>query len=783
MKKLYSFLVLLIPVIALGQTPTNQDCLGAIPVCQYTYNQVNSFSGQGNYTSEIPVYSGAISNNNCPNNCLLSGEKNDVWYIFTVQTSGNLNFTITPNSSSDDYDWALYNLTNANCSDILTNNSAVQKSCNFCGTAGSTGIASGGNGNCQPGNSCTNFNSPLPVQAGQTYVLNVSNFSSTQSGYVLDFTPSTASIFDNIPPVFQSVNLPVSCGATQLTFNFSENVMCSSVSTGDFLVTGPGGPYTTTNVTGSACSVGGTMENTYTITVSPALTNSGNYQICLTNTAGSVQDACGNLAIPACFSFVVSGVTSNISTVDANCGPNGSATVTPYGGSGSYTYQWSTTPVQTTATASGLNAGTYYVTVSDGACSTIDTATIIDVGGPILSINGTPDYCNQGNGTASVTASGGAGTYTYLWSNSATTATITGLTNGTYSVTVSDGGPCPSVISYNVGNIAGPSLALVSSIPENYGMSNGTATVNATGGTPPINITWLTSPTQTGPTANGLSSGNYTVVATDASGCTDTLVVYIGLSTSTYITVSSTPEHCGLADGTATVVVHNPVGGYSVSWNTIPPQNTETITGLSQGAYTVSVTDSINTYTNVAHVSLAPGPNAGFSVNPNPSTIGDGPIHFINSTTGGTSCIWDFGDGTTSFEQHPMHTYNNIGEYVVTMIASNNFGCKDSASVTVIINDIFTFYIPNAFSPNGDGHNDFFMPSGLSVNPDFYEMRIYDRWGKLIFNSTRYNVPWDGSVNGIIKKGNLQDTYTYIITIKDASQIIHEYRGRVTVLY
>lgn len=783
MNRILSLILLLTPVFAFSQTPTNQDCLDAIPVCQYTYNQINSYQDQGNYYNEIPDYTGALSDNNCPNNCLLDGELNDVWYIFTVQTTGNLNFTITPNSSSDDYDWALYNLTSANCSDILNNNSSVQVSCNFCGTGGSTGISTSGSGNCQPGNTCTNFNSSLPVTAGQTYVLNVSNFSSTQSGYLLDFTPSTASIFDNIPPVFQSVNLPIACGATQITFTFSENVMCSSATTGDFLVTGPGGPYTTTALSGAACTAGADMENTYTITVSPALTNSGTYQICLTNTAGSVQDACGNLAAPACFSFVVSGVSTNITTVDANCGPNGSATVTPFGGTGTYTYNWSTTPVQTTPTATGLDAGTYYVTVSDGSCSAIDTANIIDIGGPLLTMSGSTDYCNQGLGTATVVATGGTGTYDYLWSNSATTSTITGLVAGTYSVTVDDGGPCPSVATYTVGNVAGPTLTLVSSTPENYGMHDGTATVSTSGGTAPVTITWNTTPVQTGTNATGLSTGNVTVIATDASGCADTLIIFIGLSTNTYLTVSTTPEHCGLADGSATVVVHNAIGAYTVSWNTVPPQTTETITGLTAGAYTVSMIDSMGTYTNIAYVTLAPGPHAGFYASPNPATVGGGPIQFINSTSGASHYEWDFGDGISSVEQYPSHLYGSVGEYIVTLYAENNFGCRDSFSLTVIINDIFTFYIPNAFSPNGDGRNDFFMPYGISVDLDYYEMRIYNRWGNLVFNTTQSNVPWDGNVNGKVKREKMQDTYTYEIIIKDASNIIHKYRGKITLLY
>ncbi|HET6992193.1 MAG TPA: hypothetical protein VFJ43_12750, partial [Bacteroidia bacterium] len=84
-----------------AQVPTNQDCLDAIPICQNVYSTTVSYSGEGNYPNEI--------NSNI--SCFATGELNDVWYTFTVQQSGNLNFLITPNNSGDDYDWAVYNLT------------------------------------------------------------------------------------------------------------------------------------------------------------------------------------------------------------------------------------------------------------------------------------------------------------------------------------------------------------------------------------------------------------------------------------------------------------------------------------------------------------------------------------------------------------------------------------------------------------------------------------------------------------------------------------------------
>lgn len=157
--------------------PNTQDCLGAIPVIYNIYHQPNSFVGTGNYTNEI----------NATNSCLKSGEKNDVWYKIVVQTSGNLDFSITPNSLTDDYDFALYDITQFPCDSIFTN-TALELSCNYSGWPGVTGA----NGLAGAQNNPT-----VPLLAGRTYVLNVSNFSSTQYGYTLDF--------NNLMPIIGTV--------------------------------------------------------------------------------------------------------------------------------------------------------------------------------------------------------------------------------------------------------------------------------------------------------------------------------------------------------------------------------------------------------------------------------------------------------------------------------------------------------------------------------------------------------------------------------------------------
>ncbi|MBX2870713.1 MAG: hypothetical protein KTR30_01395, partial [Saprospiraceae bacterium] len=127
------FCVLFYQSYLLGQTPTVQDCLGAIPVCQEVYSEMNSPSGDGNFNNEI----------NTSISCT-AGELNSIWYTFTVNEAGFLGFVITPNDANDDYDWALFNITGRQCSDIKSDPS-LQVSCNAAGGPGCNG-PTGANG-------------------------------------------------------------------------------------------------------------------------------------------------------------------------------------------------------------------------------------------------------------------------------------------------------------------------------------------------------------------------------------------------------------------------------------------------------------------------------------------------------------------------------------------------------------------------------------------------------------------------------------------------------------
>ena len=165
--RMFFIVMIFLPGWVSAQVPTFQDCLGATPVCLNSYSTANIITGTGNIPNEI----------NPVNSCLLTGERNDAWYIITTSSAGNLNFSIIPNNAAHNYDWAIYNLTSAVCSDIFTN-PALEISCNYSslpGTTGANGLAGAQN------------NAVIPVNAGQTYLLNVSGFSTIQqSGYTID---------------------------------------------------------------------------------------------------------------------------------------------------------------------------------------------------------------------------------------------------------------------------------------------------------------------------------------------------------------------------------------------------------------------------------------------------------------------------------------------------------------------------------------------------------------------------------------------------------------------
>ncbi|RMG55254.1 MAG: hypothetical protein D6722_28045 [Bacteroidetes bacterium] len=580
-----------LPVLLRAQVPTNQDCDGAIAVCQNLYQQTNSFSGPGNYPNEINGF----------NSCLGAGELNSVWYTFTVQQGGNLCFSISPINGFDDYDWAVFDLTDADCADIATT-PGLEVSCNFAPNVGCGGVT-GPTGNFA---NCPAQNEPcIPVLAGQTYAINISNFSSTQFGYLLDFSSSSAVIFDNVTPQIDSVVTPVFCGTTSLSFRFTENVECNSVSDADFELAGPGGPYTLSGVSGAVCAAGGTQENTFSIDVTPAITTPGLYALRLTGNAGSVNDLCGNTADTATRFFFLDFIPIQAGNDDALTFCNTQGAVNLFSlltGNPDPGGQWirpNGTPFGGTFIPSIDPSGSYRYLVGNAPCP-VDTATLdiqilpppdAGTGGPLVICDTLPvDLFAQLGGTpaanGSWTGPGGAFGGTFQPGNDPP---------GTYTYTVPAAGVCPAASASLTITVTAPLSLSAASVqgPACFGEANGSVTLAAAGGGGGLSYSLDGVTFQASPTFAGLPAGPYSFTVRDANFCSRQFNLTLTEPSALTLSLDQQANIACNGGSTGSLSLSGSGGSpaYAFSLNGSPFQANGSFAGLPAGSYTVILRD------------------------------------------------------------------------------------------------------------------------------------------------------------------------------------------------
>jgi gliding motility-associated-like protein len=229
--------------------------------------------------------------------------------------------------------------------------------------------------------------------------------------------------------------------------------------------------------------------------------------------------------------------------------------------------------------------------------------------------------------------------------------------------------------------------------------------------------------------------------------------------------------------------------GSSYMWNfgdgTFSQQQDPSHTYTQSGNYTVGVTvtspygcsSSVHA---ICSVTVVTSPRADFTSDPGMETSIINPnFRFFDQSGGATIWNWSFGDNTFSILQNPVHTYAQTGIYTVKLVALNNDGCVDSVLKTIEVKPEFTFYVPDAFTPNGDHLNDIFNGKGIEITE--FEMMIFDRWGNQIFKTNDLNEGWDGRANNGIGIAQ-EDVYVYKIRLKDFEKKEHDYTGRVSLL-
>ena len=181
-------------------------------------------------------------------------------------------------------------------------------------------------------------------------------------------------------------------------------------------------------------------------------------------------------------------------------------------------------------------------------------------------------------------------------------------------------------------------------------------------------------------------------------------------------------------------------------------------------------------------ITVHPDPIADFIAEPSTTNEHDPIIQFMNQSSTSESYLWYFGDGDTSTVEHPSHYYTDTGSIDVMLIAYTQYGCVDTTYQSIVIEPVPGIYMPNAFTPDGDGVNDVFMPVLYAHDQSQYEFYIFDRWGQIIFESFTPSHGWDGNVNGGVDNSK-SDVYVWKVVLRSSnSGEQKEYYGHVTLL-
>jgi gliding motility-associated-like protein len=578
-------------------------------------------------------------------------------------------------------------------------------------------------------------------------------------------------------------------------------------------------PATCGNPNGSATVTVGGGTPSYTVSwntappqiglVATNMAPGSNWQAIITDSKGCSLTQTVNVGNPPIPAFTSSTVTQ------PSCFglSNGAITVNYSAGTAPYTVSWSN-PISQTITTSllsqnvtGVAAGLYNVTLTDSyGCTTTEPINVTQPNILVFVPSPNVTICYGQTTQLSAPASGGSPAYTYTWTANpfigAGPHTVSPTTTTSYIVAVSDANGCspsPQVITVAVKPQLIISGFTVTKCETEKAILVPTITSPGNGG--PYDFAW-----STGATFTNTSISSITVTAISPSPNQYTV---------------SIDDHCTIPSASAVFTVNvNPLPVISFTANPrlgCAPL-TVTLTGTSNGATDVftwvefgltgnpkSVTLSDTGYHQVTlivtnpstgcssmeikkdYIYVYPLPVAAFYADPFKASILDPNINFINTSHGATNYYWDFGDpaaqnnSNTSTVLNPSHGYTYIGEYKVNLLVTSIYGCKSIASQLIEITPDFALYIPNTFTPDGNGLNDVFQPMGVGIDEENYRMDIFDRWGENIFTSNNFRKGWDGTVKGGSKLAE-QGVYTYKIMVHDILGGKHPMVGHVTVI-
>ncbi|MDF2435654.1 MAG: hypothetical protein K0Q95_30 [Bacteroidota bacterium] len=609
-------------------------------------------------------------------------------------------------------------------------------------------------------------------------------------------------LFDPNTPVFTvSTTNPTTCGGTDGTISLTGLIASTSYNvTYSNGATTVGPTALTTNASGGI-TITGLGQGSYS-NVTVELTG------CSTNNAGPFI-----LSDPNAPVFTVTSANPTTCT-----GTDGTLTLTGLTANTAYdiTYSNGATavgPVSMTSNASGnivitgLSQGTYSDVIANllGCSTTIaGPFTLTDPSAPVFtSVAANPTTCGGSNGTITLSGLSPNTVYNIGYLNGATIVgpgvmtsdatgniVITGLGQGSYSnITVNLSG-CTSTDAgpYVITSPTPPNAPTATGAAYCPGAAIGAVTATGTGGT----FNWYDDAALTLLLSSNASYTPSTLV-TDTYYVTETVGGCTSPATAVTITINSAPFAdagntqmigCGISsvplDGSLSASGASITYTWTTSTGSIISNGTSTAPTVgSAGTYTITVADNTTGCVGIDSVVVtgSPSPVASFTADP---TTGTHPltVNFTNSSQNANTYIWNFGDGFGASTLDASDIYVTPGTYTVSLIASDNLSCPDTAYATIIVLDDYTLVIPNIFTPNSDGINDQFKV--LSTGAESLKGTIYDRWGLKIYDWSNIAEGWDGRTSSGVEVS--AGTYYYILDVKAQDGKEYNYTGFIQLL-
>ncbi|MCS6929022.1 MAG: gliding motility-associated C-terminal domain-containing protein [Saprospiraceae bacterium] len=746
--------------------PTS-DCPTAALLCDKSPFVVKSVTGAGSNITELN--DAACFSGGAPTNY----ESNSTWFVWICDQPGTLTFTLTPLSPPDDLDFVVYRLPNGvgNCQGkqvvrcVASGDFSYPSPC-----MGPTGLRAGETRTSIPAgcnfSNPTTWAAPINMQSGEVYALCVNNFTSSGNGFSIefggtgtflgpkaDFALKPSAVCLGAPVEFTDASSFALGSITKYTWSFGPNAK-PTVATGR-------GPHSVIFSEPGLHSVVLQIE-----------TNLG----CKVTTIKTVQV------------YPQVEVDTFIAAPDCNGGTNGEIIITNIEkGTPPYLFSWRGGPFTSSNSLSGLAVGTYNVVIRDA--NNCETSLNIEVREKELTVvpevrkplctgdangvitlnvtNGTPPYLfNWGNGFVPSNTQGGfaAGVYTILGIDAE-------LCKGTFKVTVTDNPPL--------------SLQLDTTDISCYGANDGMGIVVASGGVG--NYTYRWSQNSTNNVADRLGPGQYFVTVTDNNGCTIVGGIFISEPERISIRVVDKKDlRCnGLPEGAVTLSAEGGRKPYFYWVDSRRPTSSPRIENLPAGNYWIKMRDA-NGCVDSTFITLNQPPPLAIFANPKEITLDLGYTEQLRTTTsppvGVKKFVWTPPLGLSCVDcPEPVLTAIRNALYIVQVTDEN--GCVAYDSVRLIVRDERPIYVPNVFAPDKPYPNNYFTLFGGPAALRIELLRIYDRWGSLVFEARDIplNEPalgWDGRFRGKPVDG----VFTFYALVRFADDRQSQYEGSVTVV-